>query len=102
VVLRLRRRRRPNGVPLILSIAGVTALAAGAAVSVARRRRRSRRGPESWTCDCGERYLVQGTDRHRVYMRADMEPPEVLLERDCVSCGSTLPARHEAAVMRVG
>jgi hypothetical protein len=81
-VLRRRRRSRPNRASLILSTAGVAAIIGGATIIAARRRRAGRRGLDSWTCDCGQRYLVQGTDRHRVYMRAGTEPPEALLRRD--------------------
>jgi hypothetical protein len=81
-------------------LAAGAATAAAAALGVAATwRRRSRHGSaELWTCDCGQRYLVRGVDRHRVYWLPDTSQTDPVLERDCLRCGSPLPHGHENPV----
>jgi hypothetical protein len=79
--------------------AAVPAAAAAVAVAIARRRRRgSADGRDSWSCGCGQAYLVSGLDRHRVYWLPDARQSDPLLVRACVSCGAVLPAGHDAAL----
>ena len=85
-------------------MAGIVALAAaGAAVALRARRgvSGSRTKPdaparEAWACACGERYLVAGRDRHRVYWREGAPESEPLLSDRCPACERPLPADHEA------
>ena len=96
MVLRRRRRRRVE--PRTVA-AGLAALAAAAAAGVvARRRRAAGRAEQSWRCDCGQRYVVRGLDRHRMYWLADAAEADPLLGRECVKCGEPLPATHDAAL----
>jgi hypothetical protein len=79
--------------------AAVPAAAAAVAVVIARHRRRgSAEGRRSWDCGCGQGYLISGSDRHRVYWLPGAAQSDPLLMRACVSCGATLPARHDAAL----
>jgi hypothetical protein len=78
--------------------AATSAAAAAVAVSIGRRRRgHSDDGRHSWSCDCGQAYLVSGLDRHRLYWLPDAQWSDPLLVRECVSCGAELPAGHDAA-----
>ena len=98
-VLRLPRRRSHRRWAPVLAAAVVTA-AAAVAVVIGRRRRgdSSDDGRDSWSCDCGQAYLVSGLDRHRVYWLPEAQQSDPLLARECVSCGAQLPARHDAAL----
>lgn len=85
-----------------LAAAGITAAAAAALAVVLARRRRGPSQPEArrpWSCACGQAYLVRGVDRHRVYWLPDAPQSDPLLVRDCVSCGTDLPAGHDAALV---
>ena len=65
--------------------------AAGAAIAVfLRRRSRVTDTRELWACACGERYLVSGRGRHRVYWLPDSPHSDPVLSRECVSCGAPL------------
>ena len=86
-------------------MAGIVALAA-AGVAVARRARRAagdspaqggEPARETWACACGERYLVAGLDRHRIYWPEGAAEGEPLLSDRCPACERPLPADHEAA-----
>jgi len=80
--------------------AAVTTAAAAVAVVIGRRRRgKSDDGRDSWSCDCGQAYLVSGLDRHRVYWLSGAQQSDPLLARECVSCGAELPATHESALV---
>ena len=96
LALRARRshhRRRA----LVLAAAVPAAAAVAVAVAVAVRRGRGKADARgSWNCGCGQAYLVSGVDRHRVYWLPDAQPSDPLLERACVSCGTVLPAGHDA------
>lgn len=80
-------------------VVGAVAITAAAVLGAVFAQRRGRRpgGAELWTCDCGQRYLVRGVDRHRVYWLPDSAQVDPLLERECVSCGAPLPRSHDAA-----
>jgi hypothetical protein len=80
--------------------AAVVTAAAAVAVVIGRRRRgdSSDDGRDSWSCHCGQAYLVSGLDRHRVYWLPEAQQSDPLLARGCVSCGAHLPARHDAAL----
>jgi hypothetical protein len=95
--LTLRRRRSPRRAPWLA--AAVVTVAAGAVVIVRRSHGASEDGRRSWSCNCGQAYLVSGIDRHRVYWLPDAGQFEPLLVRECVSCGSELPAGHDAALV---
>ena len=72
--------------------AAAGALTAATAVALIRRHRRTAPDPRvAWTCACGQAYLVQGTDRHRIYWLPDAGREDPLLERECVECGAALP-----------
>ena len=91
------RPRRSHHRRRALVLAAAVPAAAALAVAVAVRHGRGKpdaRG--SWNCDCGQAYLVSGVDRHRVYWLPDAQPSDPLLERACVSCGTVLPAGHDA------
>jgi hypothetical protein len=78
----------------------MAAAAVAATVAIGRRSRRdSDAGRHSWSCECGQVYLVTGTDRHRVYWLSDAQQSDPLLVRECVSCGNELPAGHDAALV---
>jgi hypothetical protein len=59
-----------------------------------RARRRGYEPPaarEPWQCECGERYLVAGRDRHRIYwLEADPDGGPVL-SGSCPTCERPLP-----------
>ena len=84
-----------------LAAAAITAAAAALAVVLARRRRGASRQDtrRPWNCDCGQAYLVRGVDRHRVYWLPEASHADPLLGRECISCGSELPAGHDAALV---
>jgi hypothetical protein len=82
---------RENTVGL-LAVAACLAVALGAAAKRLQRARANR--PETFKCDCGAVYRVQGVDRHRIYWN-DAEP--VLGDR-CTQCDAPLPAGHDGAV----
>jgi hypothetical protein len=61
------------------------------------RRRTGDRSPENtYTCRCGTRYRVSGTDRHRVYWPADAPDDAPVLGDRCVECDAGLPGGHAA------
>jgi hypothetical protein len=97
--MRFRRERHRRG--LAVAIAGTATAATGITAGVIAARRL--RGPHprdarsDWACDCGQRYLVQGMDRHRVYWLPEADLSHPLLGRECTSCGAALPAGHEHA-----
>jgi hypothetical protein len=69
----------------------VAAAIAAAAMFVRRRRARTPKDPRTgWACECGQEYLVQGTDRHRVYWLPGADRADPLLGRECVGCGAPL------------
>jgi hypothetical protein len=43
-------------------------------------------GREPWQCACGERYLVAGRDRHRIYWLEQAPESEPLLSETCRTC----------------
>jgi hypothetical protein len=94
----LRRKRSSRAPALTLAGASLAVSGAIAALVLWRRRRASQPVDSrmSWACECGQRYLVQGTDRHRVYWLPDAALSDPLLDRECVQCGTALPAGHEA------
>jgi hypothetical protein len=71
----------------LAALGGIIAI--GVTFFVAKRRRTS--GPQTWQCQCGKTYEVQGLDRHRVYSVPKEGP---VLGRECVNCGEPLPAGH--------
>jgi hypothetical protein len=91
LTLRWRRsdHRRARALAAAVTIA---AAAAAAAVAIGRRRRGSSDDArQSWSCDCGQAYLVSGIDRHRVYWLPDAPQSDPLLVRECVSAGPSCP-----------
>jgi hypothetical protein len=78
---------------------GLLAVAAGLAVALgaaAKRLAQARGGgQETYHCDCGAVYRVQGVDRHRIYFDAD----EPVLGDRCTHCDAPLPADHDGAVV---
>ena len=64
--------------------AAVVAAAAAVAVVIGRRQRgdSSDDGRDSWSCDCGQAYLVSGLDRHRVYWLPEAQQSDPLLARE--------------------
>jgi hypothetical protein len=95
------RRRRRTHAPLIVAVTVVSA-AGAAVIGILRRRARDPHGRRPWTCACGQRYLVRGTDRHRVYWLTNASQRDPVLGRECVSCGATLPAQHDLADATAG
>jgi len=86
-------------------IAGVLALA-GLVLFAVRRWRRRRQGMKAappppasvhreWRCQCGQDYLVTGSDRHRIYWLAGAEAGDPVLGAQCVRCGASLPTERE-------
>jgi hypothetical protein len=82
-------------------IAGVRALA-GLVLFAVKRWRRRRGGVKAappppasvhreWRCQCGQDYLVTGSDRHRIYWLADAEAGDPVLGEQCVRCGARPP-----------
>ena len=55
---------------------------------------------EPWQCACGERYLVAGRDRHRIYWLEQAAESDPLLSDACLTCDRALPAEHEVASAR--
>jgi hypothetical protein len=55
---------------------------------------------EPWQCACGERYLVAGRDRHRIYWLEQAPESEPLLSDACPTCDRALPSEHEVASAR--
>ena len=90
--MRLRRQRRRRG-PTVAA-AGAAAGVSGLAALVVLRRRRARANDAraEWACACGAPYLVQGSDRHRIYWLPDAPIEDPLLSRECVACGAPLSA----------
>jgi hypothetical protein len=86
----------------LLAVLAALVVAVAAAGTRLVRRRRAAGGPEarSYTCQCGARYRVTGTDRHRVYwpeeQGTDGEP--VLGDR-CPQCDASLPGGRETAAV---
>jgi hypothetical protein len=83
----------------LLALGGIVAIAVGFFVAKRVRDADSAEAaaeaePSEWTCACGQRYEVQGLDRHRVYVVPGEGP---VLGRDCVRCGEPLPAGHDTA-----
>jgi|1185.fasta_scaffold959335_2 hypothetical protein len=90
--MRLRRQRRRRRGPIVAAAGAATGLGGLAAFAVVRRRR-ARANADArveWTCACGEAYLVQGSDRHRIYWLPDAAIEDPLLDRQCVACGAPL------------
>src|SRR5215210_2889924 len=62
-----------------------------------RRRTRAIRGrfrrsaDQPYTCDCGARYRVSGTDRHRVYWPVAAPEDAPVMGDSCVECDAPLP-----------
>ena len=50
---------------------------------------------QTWSCECGQEYRVQGEDRHRIYWLADASVSDPVLESQCPECGRPLPREHE-------
>jgi hypothetical protein len=84
------------------------ALAAGAAggvgIALARLKRpggasRRRGQPEEYRCDCGQRFRVAGTGRHRVYWRHDAAEDDPVLSPHCPACERPLPGTRAAAMV---
>jgi hypothetical protein len=95
-----RRQRHRRGRTVAIAGAATAAAAITAGLVAARRRRAlgSHDPRTEWACSCGQRYLVQGTDRHRVYWLSDTDLSDPLLGRECVNCGAPLPAGRESTV----
>ena len=55
---------------------------------------------EPWQCACGERYLVAGRDRHRIYWLEQAAESEPLLSGTCPACERELPSEHDVASAR--
>jgi hypothetical protein len=49
---------------------------------------------QTYTCDCGARYRVSGTDRHRVYWPAGAPEGAPVLGDRCVQCEAPFPGGH--------
>jgi hypothetical protein len=62
-----------------------------------RRETGDRSAASTYTCRCGTRYRVSGTDRHRVYWPADAPENEPVLGDRCVECDAGLPSGPAAA-----
>jgi hypothetical protein len=81
------------GMSTALGAAGARLAGRGTAVERARgiasRLRRS--SHQTYTCACGARYRVSGTDRHRVYWPADAPGDAPVLGHSCVACDAPLP-----------
>jgi hypothetical protein len=59
--------------------------------------RRGERGrPETFQCDCGERYRVAGSGRHRVYWPADAPQSDPVLSGRCAACDRPLPREQQS------
>lgn len=78
---------------------GLLAVAAGLAVALgaaAKRLAQARADhAETYRCDCGAVYRVQGVDRHRIYWNEN----EPVLGDRCTQCDAPLPAGHDGAVV---
>ncbi len=114
LLARRRHRRAPVRRPLLAgALAAALALGAGARVALRRRSAGARAdqpapvvpGPpseapaaetveETWSCECGQEYRVQGEDRHRVYWLADAAVSDPVLEGKCPNCERPLPRDH--------
>jgi hypothetical protein len=44
-----------------------------------------------WRCECGQRFVVAGQDRHRIYWLEDAEESDPVLGDSCPSCDRRLP-----------
>jgi hypothetical protein len=81
----------------------VAAVASAVAYALVRLRRpgggNRRRGPEppDYRCQCGQRFLVSGVGRHRVYWLPEASPGDPLLAAQCPRCERRLPREHEGA-----
>lgn len=102
--MRRRRREQPprwaRGVSAVVGLgaAGVALWRVGAL-----RRPSPTSGPaarESWTCGCGQRFVVAGRDRHRIYWVEGAAEKDPVLSDLCPSCKSRLPAESGPGVAR--
>lgn len=85
-----------------LAVAAAIALTAAAMRATLRRRRamREREQPQPRrpvSCDCGQEYIVAGTDRHRIYWLAGAPENDPVLGDRCPVCRAPLPTEREAA-----
>jgi hypothetical protein len=100
----LRRRRRRQERALWWGAAAAALAATGGGVVVLLRRTspraawdrlRWRRDTSTdrrpWTCECGQRFIVTGQDRHRIYWLEEAEERDPVLGDACPSCDRRLP-----------
>ena len=77
--------------PLLLA-AGAGVLAVTVALTAQRIRTHRSREPErvTWQCECGQRFRVSGTGRHRVHWLEGAPESEPVLGSTCPSCDRPL------------
>ena len=96
----MHRRQSSGSAQRAGLIAVAVALAAGLAATAARLRHRPSWLPRdpTYTCRCGTRYRVSGTDRHRVYWPVDAPEDAPVMGNSCVQCDAPLPGGRATAV----
>jgi hypothetical protein len=87
-----------------VALALTAGAAGGVGIALARLKRPgagSRRGsgqPEDYRCECGQRFRLTGTGRHRVYWLHDAAEDDPLLSPHCPACERPLPPMRSAAM----